>query len=208
MPICIGMHVSLRGEESTYGHDQYCFTVLNLTFDNNYARKGGQDTFLDVTDGFHNALSSETQLTTLCGSGTCTSIESVLNFGPCFDIEQLKLFSIEDNESDRFELTPGESILFQIFGWYSFGNRLDARLWAVSLSGEVKITVIKSVDGQTRVFLAFLQRVDTNATAFVDDIVDYSDGYWKAFTEDKCFDHGELQECLFTCQCVMLVHIQ
>ena len=33
-----GMHVSIYGEESTYG--QSCFKVLNLTFDNNYARKG------------------------------------------------------------------------------------------------------------------------------------------------------------------------
>ena len=31
---------------------------------------------------------------------------------------------------------------FKIFGWDSFGNILDARLWDVSSSGEGKITVM------------------------------------------------------------------
>ena len=73
------------------------------------------------------------------------------------------------------------------------------------------------------VFPAFLQsaRVDTNATAIVDDdngvadevsvvvdIVDCSNGYWKSFTEDECYDYSAydtsvaelLDACLFTCQ--------
>ena len=72
-------------------------------------------------------------------------------------------------------------------------------------------------------FPAFLQsaRVDTNATAIVDDtngvasdvsvvvdIVDCSNGYWKSFTEEECNEYSpydvsvaeELDECLFTCQ--------
>ena len=102
-----GMHISLYGEDSTYG--QSCFKVLNLNFSNNYAGSGGKDAFLQVTDGFHNVLSSETELTTLCSSGTCASIESVLNYmciqqyalssGPCFNIEQDKTEAIA-NGSD------------------------------------------------------------------------------------------------------------